>query len=150
MGTAAATGVWGRAEQQDFRSRVRGTLLGAAVGDAFGAPLDGLSLDEIRAAHGTEGLTEPAPAYGRRGAVTAATQLALFTVDDAYAAQVRRDTGAGTRRPTCTAPTAAGPPPRATGDRTSGARRTAGSPARSGSTPAAPRPAPASSGSATP
>ncbi|WP_030786210.1 ADP-ribosylglycohydrolase family protein [Streptomyces sp. NRRL S-920] len=93
MGTAA-TGVWGRAEQQDFRSRVRGTLLGAAVGDAFGAPVDGLSLDDIRAAHGADGLTEPAPAHGRRGAVTAATQLTLFTVDGLIRAQVRRDTGA--------------------------------------------------------
>ncbi|MGW5738752.1 MULTISPECIES: ADP-ribosylglycohydrolase family protein [Streptomyces] len=94
MSTAAATGVWGRAEQQDFRSRVRGTLLGAAVGDALGAPVDALSLEEIRAAHGAEGLTEPAAAHGRRGAVTAATQLTLFTVDGLIRAQVRRDTGA--------------------------------------------------------
>ncbi|MGB8941763.1 MAG: ADP-ribosylglycohydrolase family protein, partial [Streptomyces sp.] len=57
MSTAAATGVWGRAEQQDFRSRVRGTLLGAAVGDALGAPVDALDLEEIREAHGAEGLT---------------------------------------------------------------------------------------------
>ncbi|MEU1026896.1 ADP-ribosylglycohydrolase family protein, partial [Streptomyces sp. NPDC005904] len=94
MGTAAATGVWGRAEQQDFRSRVRGALLGAAVGDAFGAPVDALPLAAIRAAHGADGLTEPVPAYGRRGAVTAATQLTLFTVDGLIRAQVRRDTGA--------------------------------------------------------
>ncbi|TGB00851.1 ADP-ribosylglycohydrolase family protein [Streptomyces sp. MZ04] len=94
MSTAAATGVWGRAEQQDFRSRVRGTLLGAALGDALGAPVDELSLAAIREAHGTEGLTEPAPAHGRRGAVTAATQLTLFTVDGLIRAQVRRDTGA--------------------------------------------------------
>ncbi|MFE0103339.1 ADP-ribosylglycohydrolase family protein [Streptomyces sp. NPDC059009] len=92
--TAATTGVWGRAEQQDFRSRVRGTLLGAAIGDAFGSAVDALSLAEIRSAHGTEGLTEPAAAQGRRGAVTAATQLSLFTVDGLIRAQVRRDTGA--------------------------------------------------------
>lgn len=77
---ALATGLWGRAEQQDFRSRVRGALLGAALGDAFGAPLAGLSLDAVRAAHGPLGLTGPAPAHGRRGAVTAATQLTLFSV----------------------------------------------------------------------
>ncbi|MFE0135014.1 ADP-ribosylglycohydrolase family protein [Streptomyces sp. NPDC059037] len=94
VSTAAATGVWGRAEQQDFRSRVRGTLLGAALGDALGAPVDGLSLAGIREAHGTDGLTELAPAHGRRGAVTAATQLTLFTVDGLIRAQVRRDTGA--------------------------------------------------------
>ncbi|MFK0202692.1 ADP-ribosylglycohydrolase family protein [Streptomyces lavendulae] len=86
------TALWGRAEQQDFRSRVRGTLLGAALGDALGAPLAGLSLDAVRAAHGPAGLT--APAHGRRGAVTAATQLTLFTVDGLIRAHVRRDTGA--------------------------------------------------------
>ncbi|WP_405937331.1 ADP-ribosylglycohydrolase family protein [Streptomyces sp. NBC_00726] len=61
--------VWGRAEQQDFRSRVRGTLLGGAIGDALGA-------------------------RGASGTVTAATQLTLFTVDGLIRAQVRRDTGA--------------------------------------------------------
>ncbi|WP_308120283.1 ADP-ribosylglycohydrolase family protein [Streptomyces bambusae] len=87
-------GLWGRAEQQDFRSRVRGSLLGAALGDALGAPVAGLSLDGIREAHGPAGLTDPAPAYGRRGAVTASTQLTLFTVDGLIRAHVRRDTGA--------------------------------------------------------
>ncbi|MDQ0387186.1 ADP-ribosylglycohydrolase family protein [Streptomyces mutabilis] len=91
---ATAGAVWGRAEQQDFRSRVRGTLLGVAVGDAFGAPVDRLDLDGVRRAHGAEGLTDPAPAYGRRGAVTHLTQLTLFSVDGLIRAQVRRDTGA--------------------------------------------------------
>ncbi|MET9406923.1 ADP-ribosylglycohydrolase family protein [Streptomyces sp. NPDC002935] len=91
---ATAGAVWGRGEQQDFRSRVRGTLLGAALGDALGAPIDGLSLEEIRAAYGAEGLLDLAPAHGRRGAVTHLTQLALFSVDGLIRAQVRRDTGA--------------------------------------------------------
>ncbi|MEU9303065.1 ADP-ribosylglycohydrolase family protein [Streptomyces sp. NPDC048269] len=95
MRTASSnTGLWGRAEQQDFRSRVRGTLLGSALGDALGAPLAGVSLDGIRVTHGPEGLTHPAPAHGRRSAVTAATQLTLFTVDGLIRAHVRRDTGA--------------------------------------------------------
>ncbi|HEY9371600.1 ADP-ribosylglycohydrolase family protein [Streptomyces sp.] len=94
MTTAVAAAVWGRAEQQDFRSRVRGCLLGGAVGDAFGAGAVGRSLEEIRAAHGPQGLTEPVPAHGRRGAVTAATQMTLFTVDGLVRAQVRRDIGA--------------------------------------------------------
>ncbi|GAA2240232.1 ADP-ribosylglycohydrolase [Streptomyces ruber] len=95
MGVAATGGaIWGRMEQQDFRSRVRGTLLGTAVGDALGAPLDTLTLEEIRAAHGPGGLTDLAPAYGRRGTVTGVTQLTLFTVDGLIRAQVRRDTGA--------------------------------------------------------
>ncbi|XKJ41712.1 ADP-ribosylglycohydrolase family protein [Streptomyces sp. 147326] len=94
MGRAVVTGLWGRIEQQDFRGRVRGTLLGSALGDALGAPLAGLTLDGIREAHGPDGLTAPAPADGRRGRVTAATQLTLFTVDGLIRAHVRRDTGA--------------------------------------------------------
>jgi ADP-ribosylglycohydrolase len=100
-GTGSGTGtgrVWGRAEQQDFRSRVRGALLGSAIGDALGAPVAGLTLAGIRERHGMEGLGEPTdpatPADGRRGAVTAATQLTLFTVDGLIRAHVRRDTGA--------------------------------------------------------
>ncbi|MFJ4861522.1 ADP-ribosylglycohydrolase family protein [Streptomyces sp. NPDC088748] len=89
-----ATGLWGRVEQQDFRSRVRGTLLGSALGDALGAPAAGLTLGALREAHGPDGLTAPAPALGRRGRVTAATQLTLFTVDGLIRAHVRRDTGA--------------------------------------------------------
>ncbi|MGW0365298.1 ADP-ribosylglycohydrolase family protein [Streptomyces sp. NPDC002990] len=95
-GRAVATWLWGRVEQQDFRSRVRGTLLGSALGDALGAPLAALSLDRIRETHGPDGLTAPAPApaFGRRGAVTASTQLTLFTADGLIRAHVRRDTGA--------------------------------------------------------
>ncbi|MFF2846833.1 ADP-ribosylglycohydrolase family protein [Streptomyces sp. NPDC058001] len=92
--SAVATAVWGRVEQQDFRSRVRGTLLGLALGDALSAPVAALDLAGIRAEYGADGITDLAKAHGRRGAVTAATQLTLFTVDGLIRAQVRRDTGA--------------------------------------------------------
>ncbi|MFF9351525.1 ADP-ribosylglycohydrolase family protein [Streptomyces sp. NPDC014734] len=92
--STGTTAVWGRTEQQDFRSRVRGALLGAAVGDALGAGVDGLTLEEIRAAHGADAVTDFVPAHGGRGLVTAVTQLSLFTVDGLIRAQVRRDTGA--------------------------------------------------------
>lgn len=92
--SATSGAVWGRAEQQDFRSRVRGTLLGVAVGDALGGPADPLSLEEIRAAYGPEGLLDLAFGHGRRGTVTHHTQLTLFSVDGLIRAQVRRDTGA--------------------------------------------------------
>ncbi len=93
VGTTSGA-VWGRAEQQDFRSRVRGTLLGAAVGDALGSPVGDLSMEEIREAYGADGLTDLPFGYGNRGAVSHLTQLTLFTFDGLIRAQVRRDTGA--------------------------------------------------------
>jgi ADP-ribosylglycohydrolase len=86
--------LWGRAEQQDFRSRVRGCLLGGAIGDALGAGIEFQSLEDIRAKHGPEGVTGYVPAYGRRCAVTDDTQMSLFTVDGLIRAHVRRDAGA--------------------------------------------------------
>ncbi|MBT2452222.1 ADP-ribosylglycohydrolase family protein [Streptomyces sp. ISL-43] len=92
---AVTTGLWGRTEQQDFRSRVRGALLASAIGDALGAPVAALDLDALHAAHGPAGLTDPAPGpTAGRSPVTAATQLTLFTVDGLIRAHVRRDTGA--------------------------------------------------------
>ena len=61
---SASTGIWGRAEQQDFRSRVRGCLLGGAIGDALGAGVEFDSLDAIRAAHGPEGSPTSCPPTG--------------------------------------------------------------------------------------
>ncbi|MFR9725282.1 ADP-ribosylglycohydrolase family protein [Streptomyces sp. MS19] len=94
MSTPGAGRLWGRADQQDFRSRVRGCLLGGAIGDALGAGIEFDSLEAIRAAHGPAGVTDYVPAYGRRGAVTDDTQMTLFTVDGLIRAHVRRDTGA--------------------------------------------------------
>ena len=37
MAASGGDAVWGRTEQQGFRSRVRGCLLGGAIGDALGA-----------------------------------------------------------------------------------------------------------------
>jgi ADP-ribosylglycohydrolase len=88
------TAVWGRAQQQDFRSRVRGCLLGGAIGDALGAGVEFESLEAIRTNHGADGVTDYVPAYGRRGAITDDTQMTLFTVEGLIRAQVRRDTGA--------------------------------------------------------
>ncbi len=85
--------LWSRAQQQDYRSRVRGCLLGGAIGDALGAGIEFDSLEKIRAAHGPLGVTDYVPAYGRRGAVTDDTQMTLFTVDGLIRAHLRRDSG---------------------------------------------------------
>ena len=66
---------------QALLERIRGALLGGAVGDALGAPLEFLSLDEIRGRFGPEGVRDLAPAYGRLGAVTDDTQMTLFTAE---------------------------------------------------------------------
>jgi ADP-ribosylglycohydrolase len=85
--------LWSRAQQQDFRSRVRGCLLGGAVGDALGAGIEFDDLEKIRAAHGDDGVTGYVTAYGRRGSVTDDTQMSLFTVDGLIRAHVSRDGG---------------------------------------------------------
>ncbi|MEV6206624.1 ADP-ribosylglycohydrolase family protein [Kitasatospora sp. NPDC051914] len=85
--------LWSRAQQQDYRSRVRGCLLGGAVGDALGAGVEFDSLEKIRAAHGALGVTGYVPAYGRRGAVTDDTQMSLFTLDGLIRAHISRDAG---------------------------------------------------------
>jgi len=61
--------------------RIRGCLLGGAVGDTLGAPIEFASLPEIRARFGPDGLREFAPAFGRRGAITDDTQMTLFTAE---------------------------------------------------------------------
>ena len=42
--------------QPDLRSRFRGCLLGGAVGDALGAPVEFMRLDEIRHLYGPGGI----------------------------------------------------------------------------------------------
>ena len=63
------------------RERVTGCLVGGAVGDALGAPIEFLRLAEIRKRFGPAGLTDYAPAYGRLGAITDDTQMTLFTAE---------------------------------------------------------------------
>lgn len=48
--------------------RIRGCLLGGALGDALGAPVEFSSLDAIRAKYGADGISTFDTAYGRRGA----------------------------------------------------------------------------------
>ena len=72
--------------------RIAGCLLGGAVGDALGAPIEFLRLSEIRERFGPEGLTDYAPAYGRLGAITDDTQMTLFTAEGLLRAMCRAAT----------------------------------------------------------
>jgi ADP-ribosylglycohydrolase len=63
------------------RDRYRGCLLGGAVGDALGAGIEFMSLDEIRRRYGPAGVTGYVPCYGRPSAITDDTQMTLFTAE---------------------------------------------------------------------
>jgi len=71
-----------------LRSRFRGCLLGGAVGDALGAPVEFLDLDEIVRAFGEAGIRDYAPAYGKLGAITDDTQMTLFTAEAVLSAHL--------------------------------------------------------------
>jgi ADP-ribosylglycohydrolase len=70
--------------------RVRGGLLGVAVGDALGAPIEFRTLSEIRASHGEAGIVDYVSVYGRHGAITDDTQMTLFTAEGLLRAWVRQ------------------------------------------------------------
>lgn len=59
--------------------RLLGCLLGGAIGDALGAPIEGYSLGRIRALHGPSGLTGFSAERFGAGAITDDTQLTMFT-----------------------------------------------------------------------
>jgi len=69
--------------------RIKGCLLGGAVGDALGAPVEFLEWNAIRATFGALGIRDFTPAYGRVGAVTDDTQMMLFTAEGLLRAYVR-------------------------------------------------------------
>jgi len=66
-----------------------GCLLGGAVGDALGAPIEFDSLDEIRRTFGPRGIENFAECYGRVGAITDDTQMTLFTAEGMIRAHLR-------------------------------------------------------------
>src|SRR5262249_44551269 len=62
-------------------SKVLGTILAGAVGDALGSAIEFTDIDDIRRTHGPEGLTDYADSFGGRGTVTDDTQMTLFTLE---------------------------------------------------------------------
>ncbi len=71
------------------RDKIIGCLLGGAVGDALGGPIEFSSLNKIRDQFGQEGIRDFAPAYGRVGAITDDTQMTLFTAEGLIRARSR-------------------------------------------------------------
>ncbi|WP_225978572.1 ADP-ribosylglycohydrolase family protein [Gandjariella thermophila] len=74
-----------------YRDRVLGSLLAGAVGDALGAPVEGLPMENIRQLYGPEGITEFKPAFGvGPGLITDDTQMTLFTLEGLIRAHVKQ------------------------------------------------------------
>ncbi|MET8010572.1 ADP-ribosylglycohydrolase family protein [Streptomyces sp. NPDC005271] len=72
------------------RARIRGCLLGGAIGDALGNPIEFLSLHRIREIHGDAGVTALVPdESGAVGRVTDDTQMTLFTAEGLIRAHAR-------------------------------------------------------------
>jgi ADP-ribosylglycohydrolase len=67
-----------------------GCLLGGAIGDALGAPVEFLSIDQLNKKFGKDGITDFYPAYGKLGAITDDTQMTLFTAEGLLRGLVRR------------------------------------------------------------
>jgi ADP-ribosylglycohydrolase len=76
-------------DSPSLRDRFRGCLLGGALGDALGAPVEFMARGEIDRRFGPAGVLELAEAYGRVGAVTDDTQMTLFTAEGLIRAYVR-------------------------------------------------------------
>lgn len=66
---------------ETIRDLYRGCLLGGAVGDALGAPVEFLSRAEIIQKFGPKGIQEYATAFGKLGGITDDTQMTLFTAE---------------------------------------------------------------------
>ncbi|MGW6738731.1 ADP-ribosylglycohydrolase family protein [Streptomyces sp. NPDC055013] len=65
-----------------YRARVRGCLLGGALGDALGYPVEFSSLERIRAANGERGVTGPLfPGDSDVARISDDTQMTLFTAE---------------------------------------------------------------------
>lgn len=75
--------------QNAERMRFSGCLLGGAVGDALGAPVEFLRRSEILKRFGPDGITRYEPAYGGLGTITDDTQMTLFTAEGLIRAWVR-------------------------------------------------------------
>jgi ADP-ribosylglycohydrolase len=78
-----------RQQQRTVRGRFLGCLLGGAVGDALGAPVEFMKRSDILRRFGPKGITTYAPAYGGVGTITDDTQMTLFTAEGLIRAWVR-------------------------------------------------------------
>ncbi len=77
------------ASEPNLSERFVACLLGGAIGDALGAPVEFLSWPEIRKRFGPNGIRSFASAYGGTGMITHDTQMTLFTAEGLIRAEHR-------------------------------------------------------------
>jgi ADP-ribosylglycohydrolase len=89
--SAALVPTWRSKRQQRraIQERFLGCLLGGAVGDALGAPVEFMKHTDILQRFGPDGITAFAPAYGGLGTITDDTQMTLFTAEGLIRGWVR-------------------------------------------------------------
>lgn len=68
-------------QNKHIQDTYRGCLIGGAVGDALGAPVEFMSQDQITRKFGPAGIQEFVPTFGKLGAITDDTQMTLFTAE---------------------------------------------------------------------
>lgn len=66
-------------------------MLGGAIGYAMGAPIEFVSIYQIRSALGHHGVTGYSKAYGRICAFTDDLQMTLFTADGLILSKLRQE-----------------------------------------------------------
>ena len=76
-------------KEPTLRERFVGCLLGGAIGDALGAPVEFMSWQEIERRFGSSGIRSFASAYGGKGRITDDTQMTLFTAEGLIRAEHR-------------------------------------------------------------
>jgi len=77
---------WPHGRNDPIRSRFRGCLVGGAVGDALGAPIEFMNHTEIIQSFGPEGIRD---FVDRIGSITDDTQMTLFTAEGMLRAHVQ-------------------------------------------------------------
>ena len=91
LGAATATDTMFRMPPPDsIRRRWRGCMFGGAVGDALGAPVEFMTLAEIRERFGPPGIVDYTTAFDRPGSITDDTQMTLFTADGLLRAHIKQ------------------------------------------------------------
>ena len=74
---------------QPDQDRYVGCLLGGAIGDALGAPVEFMSGADIAKQFGPGGIQDYVPCFGKVGAITDDTQMTLFTAEGVVRSWVR-------------------------------------------------------------